>query len=125
MSRKKGVPLQGSTRVVGWISLGIGLVLTLAPLRSAAFLGWGDRKGLARAIGASDLVVGTGLLLDRRRSRWMSARALLNAVLAASYARVLAETPRRTRARGGLIAMVGLTVFDYSLSRFLREAETS
>ena len=101
----------------------MGLSLTLAPLRSAAFLGWGDREGLARIIGACDLAVGTGLLLDRRRSRWMSARALLNAVLAATYALALAEKPRQTRARGGPIAMICLTVFDHSLSRRLRGSE--
>ncbi len=86
--------------IIGWISLGMGFALTLATLRSAALLGWGTRGRLARAIGASDLIVGLGLLLDRRRSRWMVARAVLNAVLAGSYARVLAvETPRQTRAR--------------------------
>lgn len=76
---------------------------------------------MARVIGAGDLIVGTGLLLDRRRSRWMSARALLNAVLAAGYARILAEgTPQRGRARGGLLSMIGLTIFDYLLSRRLQ-----
>ena len=104
----------------------MGFALTLATLRSAALLGWGTRGRLARAIGASDLIVGLGLLLDRRCSRWMLARAVLDAVLAASYARVLAgETPRQTRARGGLASMIGLTIFDYTLSRRLRRAETS
>ena len=104
---------------IGWISLGIGTALTLAARRSAAFLGWGDREGLTR-------VVGAGLLLGRRRSSWMLARALLNAVLAASYARVLAEeTPRQPRARGGLTSMLVLTILDYSLSRRLRGTETS
>ncbi len=126
MSRRTGVRLQELASIIGWISLGMGFALTLAPLRSAALLGWGTRGRLARAIGAGGLIVGLGLLLGRRRSRWMLARAVLNAVLAATYARVLAgETPRQTRARGGLASMIGLTVFDYSLSRRLQEAETS
>lgn len=81
---------------------------------------------MARTIGAVDVIVGAGLLLDRRRSRWMFARAALNAALAAVYARALAErTPRRTRARGGLIFMICLTAVDYSLARLLREADAS
>lgn len=90
------------------------------------FLGWGDREKLARVIGAGDLIVGMGLLLDRRRSRWMLARAFLNVVLAGSYARVLAgETARRHRAGGGLVLMAVLTVVDYSLSRRLQRAYAS
>ena len=124
MSRKARFPLQTLASGIGCISLGIGLALSLAPLKSAAFLGWGNRKALARVVGVSDLIVGAGLLLDRRRSRWMLARALLNAVLAASYARVLGdEAPRRSHAQGGLIAMILLTVFDYSLWRRLRRTD--
>ena len=121
MSRKTDVLVRVLALGIGWISLGIGLALTLAPLKSASFLGMGDLKGSARVFGAVDLIVGTGLLPGRRRSRWMSARALLNAVLAVGYARILAvEKPPPMRARGGLIAMICLTVFDYTLSRRLR-----
>ncbi len=126
MPRKTGVPSQELALGVGWISVGIGLALTLAPRRGAAFLGWEDREGLARIIGASDLIVGTGLLLDRSRPRWMLTRAFLNLVLAGSYVWVLAGgTARRKRAAGGLVMMVVLTVFDYSLSRRLRRADAS
>ncbi|MDQ3317694.1 MAG: hypothetical protein M3522_10240 [Actinomycetota bacterium] len=82
---------------------------------------WEDREGLARVIGACDLIVGTGLLADRRRPRWMLARTFLNLVLAGSYARVLAGGPARPRrAGGGLVSMAVLTLVDYSLSRLLR-----
>lgn len=111
---------------VGWVSLGLGFALTLAPRKSAAFLGWGDREQLACVIGVSDLVVGMGLLVDRSRSRWMLARALLNVVIALNYASVLvSEIPERKRATGGLGLMTCLTFVDYSLSRRLREAEAA
>ena len=126
MSRKTDDLVRVLASGIGWISLGIGLALTLAPLKSASFLGMGYLKGSARVFGAVDLIVGTGLLLGRRRSRWMSARALLNAVLAVGYARTLAvEKPPPIRARGGLIAMICLTVFDHTLSRRLRGIEAS
>ena len=54
----------------------------------------------------------------------MLARALLNAILFLIYTRVLAEG-RRVRPASGAGLMAALTLFDYSLSRRLREAETS
>jgi hypothetical protein len=110
---------------VGWVSLGMGAAMTLAPRRSAALLGWADREGLTRLIGGVDLILGAGLLRGRRRARWMLARALLNAILCLIYTRVLAEgRPDRVRPAAGAGLMAALTLFDYSLSRRLREAET-
>ena len=54
---------------VGWVSLGMGAAMTLAPRRSAALVGWADREGLARRVGGVDLIVGAGLLRGRRRAR--------------------------------------------------------
>jgi hypothetical protein len=111
---------------VGLVSLGIGLALSFAPDRTAALLGWGERVLLARVIGAADLVVGLGLLLGRRRSEWMVARALLNAVMAFIYAWVLAKgTPERGRVIGGLGLMSALTANDYLLSLRLRDTGIS
>ena len=110
---------------VGWVSLGIGLALTLAPRGTSELLGWGDRPALARAVGAADLVVGPALLLGRERGRWMEARALLNAAIAVAYARALASgaTPRKGRALGGVVGMTVLTFTDHSLARRLRKTE--
>ena len=124
LSRKLGV--LALALGVGWVSLGIRLSLTLAPRRGAAFLGWEDREELARVIGAGDLIVATGLLLDRHQRRWMLARTFLNLALAGSYLRVLVDgTTRRKRAVGGLVMMAVLTVVDYSLSRRLRRPDAS
>jgi mannose-6-phosphate isomerase-like protein (cupin superfamily) len=107
--------------VVGWVSLGMGLALTLAPRASAASLGWGDRMRLTRAVGVADLIVGPALLLSRSRARWMLARALMNVVLSAVYAWVLATgTPRPGRAAGGIVGMSVLALTDYLLARRLR-----
>ncbi|MDQ3922431.1 MAG: hypothetical protein M3309_00585, partial [Actinomycetota bacterium] len=64
--------------------------------------------------------------LGRRRSEWMGARALLNAVMAFIYALVLAKgTPERGRVIGGLGLMSALTANDYLLSLRLRDTGTS
>lgn len=126
MLRKVNDYAQEAASGVGWVSLGLGFALTLSPRESASFLGLGDRERFARVIGVRDLVVGTGLLLDPSRSRWMLARTLLNVVIALGYASVLAsEIPERKRATGGLGLMTTLTFVDYSLARSLREAEAA
>lgn len=110
--------------VVGWVSLCMGLTLTLKPRASAAFLGWGDRARLARAVGAADLIVGPALLLSRDRAQWMLARALMNAALSGIYAWTLATgTPRSGRALGGVVGMTALALNDYFLARKLRSVE--
>ena len=107
------------------MSLGLGVAMTLDPRRSADVLGWADRERLTRLVGAVDVVLGAGLLLGRRRARWMVARALLNAAIGLVYARVLAEGhPRRGRAGVGAGLMAALTLVDYSLSRRLRKVHT-
>lgn len=126
MLRKVNDYAQEAASGVGWVSLGLGFALTLAPRESGSFLGLGDRERFARVIGVSDLVVGMGLLLDPSRSRWMLARALLNVVIALGYASALMSgVPERNRATGGLALMTTLTFVDYSLSRSLREAEVA
>ena len=92
--------VQKMTSGVGWISLTIGLFLTLTPGGSARLLGWGDRERLALLVGVGDLVIGPGLLLDRNhRQRWMRARALLSATIALSYAWVLLAGSSRRQKR--------------------------
>ena len=85
-----------------------------------------DGEHLARVVGAADMVVGTGLLLSPRPSRWMLARTLLNVVIGGADAGVLsAGTSGRRRAIGGVCTMGALTANDYYLSRRLREIEAS
>ena len=117
------------TTAVGWVSLGMGLALTLAPRRSAILLGLlgrDERVGLARAVGVADLVIGPALLLSRYRARWMLARAILNAVIALIYARdaraLKNRTPWRKRAVGGAVGMSVLTLTDYFLARRASDA---
>lgn len=109
---------------IGWISLSLGLALTLLPRKTAGFLGWEGRERLARVVGAADLVVGMGLLLSPRPSRWMMARTLLNIVIGSVYAGILSTgESQRGRAIVGLCLMSVLTANDYLLSRRLREIE--
>ena len=105
---------------IAWISLTLGIALTLAPRKTAGLLGWGGRVHLARVVGAADLVVGTGLLLSRHPSRWVLARTLLNVVIGGAYTGLLVSgAPGRGCAIGGVCMMSALTAND------LREIEAS
>lgn len=87
---------------IGWVSLSLGLAL--APRKTAGLFGWEDREHLARVVGVADLIVGTGLLLSRRPSRWMLARTLLNVVIGGAYTGVLwAGTSGRRRATAAYV----------------------
>ncbi|MFG1837900.1 hypothetical protein ACGFH8_05600 [Micromonospora sp. NPDC049175] len=101
---------------VGVVTLGFGVVLTAMPRRSAAALGLGDRPVLAGAVGLTDLVVGSGVLLGRPRWPWMAARAALNLVLTGCYAAEANRPDGNRRARSGAIAMASLTVVDTALA---------
>lgn len=122
--RKVDKHVQGLSDVVGWGSLGMGILLTLAPGTGAALLGWKDRVSLARSIGAADLIVGPGLLLDRkRRTRWMQARALLSAAITLVYVWILSDPSRRSRRAVGMLGlMTAVTTTDYSLWQRLKDA---
>lgn len=107
----------------GGLNQRLSTVVACVSLGVDAALGWTDREGVSRLVGIVDLVPAAGLLLGRRRARWMLVRALLNASTCLVYARVLAAGGSR-RAGAGAATMAALTVFDLSLSRPLREAET-
>ena len=101
---------------VGWVTLGFGTALTVAPRRSARALGLGDRPVLAAVVGITDLGVGSGVLWGRRRWAWMAARAALNIALVGCYATEANRAGGNSRARAGTIAMASLSVVDTALT---------
>lgn len=64
----------GLTRMVGWVSLGLGLALVVSPARIVKGLGMGERPNLGRLLGVRDLVLGAGLLRGRSEATWLKAR---------------------------------------------------
>ncbi|MGC4748531.1 hypothetical protein ACLQ28_23195 [Micromonospora sp. DT201] len=113
MTRRRADEL---ANVVGFVTLGFGVLLTAMPRRSAAALGLGDRPVLAGAVGLTDLVVGSGVLRGRPRWPWMAARAALNLALTGCYAAEANRPGGNRRARTGAIAMASLTVVDATLA---------
>ena len=51
-------------RILGWVTIGAGLSLCAAPGPLMNAFGMGNRPNLGRFLGARDLVIGAGLLLQ-------------------------------------------------------------
>lgn len=120
--RPSGGRTQRLATGVGWVSLVLGVAMTLDPRGNANLLGWADREGLSRLVGAADLAPGAGLLPGRRRAGWLLARTLLNTANFPAYLRVLAGGGTRAGGAGAGL-MAAFSVLDYPPSRRLRGAE--
>ena len=109
-------PAPPAARILGWISLGMGLTL-LAPGRAAR---------LMAVIGVRDVVIGLGLLRGRRPVVWLRAQAAAGAVdatlvglelLGAGGHRGGPGHPGWRVDRGRRLAWLGLAVGSASRSR--------
>jgi hypothetical protein len=61
-------------RVLGWLSIGIGVAELLAPRQVARAAGMDDRSALVRLYGGREIVQGVGILLARDPGPWVLAR---------------------------------------------------
>jgi hypothetical protein len=105
-------PAPPAARILGWISLVMGLTL-LAPGRAARLFGLGRRPGLMAVIGVRDVVIGLGLLRGRRPAVWLRAQAAADAVDATIVGLALLGVrgrPGWRGDRGRRLAWLGLAV---------------
>lgn len=108
------------TDAAGLVTLAVGTALTVAPGRTTAALGLGLSPRVGRGIGLADLALAPGLLRARSRSRWMTGRTVVNAVLAVLYSAESRRPGGDPRARWGAVAMSVLTIVDGSVAVGLR-----
>ena len=110
--------------LVGWASLLTGLLLFIAPEFSAQLFGMADQVGMMRYLGARDLFIGAAILLGRRLSLWMMARAIADSADVAIVIGVLVTgTPYVERALFGLVFAGTFCCLDIYLSQRLRYEE--
>ena len=101
-------------RLLGWFSIGIGLVEMASPGALGRYLGLDNRRGLIRAYGLRELTAGIALLAGGPRMvQWLWNRVggdIMDIVtLAPATTRF---DPRRKRARGAMAAVAGITALD-------------
>jgi hypothetical protein len=97
-------------RLVGIITVGVGVALLARPERATGPLGLAGREADARAVGLADLVAGYGLLRRRPGWPWMAGRAALNVAM-------LARSPQGRR------TFAILTLLDGGTALTLRALE--
>lgn len=118
-----GSALYRAPQFIAAVTLGAGVALLAAPSAVTATAGLGERPGLGRVIGAMDLALVPGLWRGRPRWPWMLARAAFNLPIAAAYRDQARRDEGSSLARGGMLAMLGLSTMDLATAVALRNAE--
>lgn len=109
--------LNKTARALGWLSLGLGAAVLLAPRRVGRATGLGERDGLLRFIGIRELVAGAGLLTQKNPEPWLWSRVAGDVMdLAVLSYGLRANNASRRRAKGAMAAVAGVTAIDAAAS---------
>ncbi len=104
---------------LGWFSIGLGLLEFLAPSRLAEPLGIENRSTLVQTYGLREMIAGLGILLSRRPTAWLWARAAGDVMDMAAVAPQMASANKRIRQASNLaalaIASIGLLDVYYAM----------
>jgi hypothetical protein len=108
----------GLARIVGWVSIGVGLSAIAAPVPLMRAFGMGDRPKLGYFLGVRDLVLGAGILRGQNAGAW--ARGVADALDGALIIGGAATGAfRRDRAPIGLAAAAGFSALNFWLAQRL------
>lgn len=107
-------------RILGWVSIGVGLSIIAAPVPLMRAFGMGDRPKLGRFLGVRDLVLGAGILWGQNTRAWVRARGVADTLDGALIIGGAATGAfRRERAAIGFAAAAGFSALNYWLARRL------
>ena len=108
-------------RGIGWVSIGVGLALVVAPTPTVRGFGMGERPNLGRFLGVRDLVLGAGLLRSENLSPWLRARGISDA---ADAALLIGGAASGVFPRGqvmvGLATATTFSVLSFALARRIK-----
>ncbi|HEY0035797.1 MAG TPA: hypothetical protein VGB66_03870 [Longimicrobium sp.] len=115
---------EGLAQILGYLSVGLGLVQVVAPERIGARLGMEDWSELIRAYGVREIASGMGILTQPDPASWVWARVAGDAIdLATLATRLTPGNPRRRNVAALMAAIAGLTVLDVVCGRALAKRE--
>jgi hypothetical protein len=104
-------------KALGWFSLGLGLVESLAPHRITRTLGMEGKEGLVRAYGAREIAGGI-LSLSTERSVGLWSRVGGDSLDIATLLTALRrDNPQRHNVKTALAMVVGITLLDVIAAR--------
>ncbi len=108
MTQEKASRRSGSTRAIvnglGWFSIGLGLFEFFAPGRLARPLGMEGQSTLLQTYGLREMIAGLGILLSRRPTAWLWARAFGDVLDMATVAPKLGSRDENVQKASGLAA---------------------
>ena len=105
-------------RILGWVSIGVGLVAIVAPVPVISAFGMGERPNLGRLLGARDLVLGAGTLWGQNTAGWVRARGIADALDGALLPGGAATGAfRRDRALMSVVAAASFSALSFWLAR--------
>jgi hypothetical protein len=100
-------------RGLGWFSLGLGLIETLAPREVARWLGTRGNEKLLAGYGVREVAAGLGILFSRNPTPWLWARVAGDALDLGTLAMGLGKNnPRRANVVTAVLAVAGVTALD-------------
>lgn len=113
-------------QLLGWFSIGLGLVELIAPRALARASGVGDHPFVLRLLGLREIATGVGLLSERAPGDWAWARVAGDAM----DLTLLGVASRSPDAEQGKIAMtaaavLGVTAFDAYAARRLTASQSA
>ncbi|MFY1829461.1 hypothetical protein ACN47A_26345 [Myxococcus fulvus] len=106
-------------KVLGWVSIGLGLSELVAPGALARFLGVRRGTGLLRAYGLREIAAGVGILTRANPTPWVWARVGGDLLDLASLGPAVKHSPRKENVAGAVAFVVGATAVDAWCARRL------
>jgi hypothetical protein len=107
-----------AARALGWLGIGIGITLLLAPRQMARAVGVPDHSPAMRGCGLREVATGVTLLASARPTTWLWAHAAGHVLDAGLLARAL-RSERGAAPRLALLALGTLALADWVLARRL------
>jgi uncharacterized membrane protein len=111
------------TRMLGWLSVGLGLTEILAPRLLGKAIGVGHHPAVFRALGVREIASGVGLLTQRKAGSWAWSRVAGDAIdLALLGAATRTPHARPQRIAMAATAILGVTALDVYSGQTLSES---
>ncbi len=107
---------QKIAHALGWLSIGLGAAILIAPRRVAQAIGVTHRHNLLQLVGVREIITGIGILSEDRPARWLWGRVAGDAMDIALLSRAPSEEGNRKRTWIALAAVGGIALVDVAAS---------
>jgi hypothetical protein len=108
-------PMRSPARVLGWFSVGLGLIELLMPRVIARAAGMPSQSSLVRGYGLREIAVGVGLLTSRNPQPWLWGRVVGDALDIVTLSTGPSMRPSRTLLSVAFVA--GIAAIDVQCAR--------